>query len=114
MCPHERAFVLSDGIIGDDLETGVPFVSRPSHKRNYNRSADRDSAGGKCLNDNNVSSIATFPIEARGDEIWLKLPPEEELDSLLGTSKWRINKSEVPDKLASLDKFTATTKRKGK
>lgn len=109
MCPHKRAFVLSDGIIGDDLDSGAPFVSCPMHKRNYVLSADKDSGGGKCLNDENVS-IATFPIEARGDEIWLKLPPEEELDSLLGTSKWRVRKSEVPDKLASLDKFTAKTK----
>jgi hypothetical protein len=37
-------------------------------------------------------------------------PPEEVLDSLLGTSRWRIKKSEVLDKLASLDKFTAKTK----
>lgn len=109
MCPHRRAFVLSDGIIGDDPGSSSPFVSCPMHKRNYSLTADKDAGGGKCLNDDAVS-IATFPIEARGDEIWVKLPPEDELDSLLGTSRWRIKKDEVPDKLASLDKFTAKTK----
>jgi len=32
--------------------------------------------------------VATFPVEVRDDEIWLKLPPEEELDSILGTKRW--------------------------
>lgn len=109
MCPHRRAFVLSDGIIGDDPASSSPFVSCPMHKRNYRLTADKEAGGGKCLNDESVS-IATFPIEARGDEIWIKLPPEEELDSLLGTERWRIKKDEVPDKLAPLDKFTAKTK----
>jgi|SRR5271155_255958 len=111
MCPHKRAFVLSDGIIGDDPGSPSPFVSCPMHKRNYSLTADEDAGGGKCLNDQAVS-IATFSIEARGDEIWLKLPPVDELDSgrVLGTSRWRVKKSEVPDELASLDKFTTKTK----
>jgi nitrite reductase (NAD(P)H) len=108
MCPHKRAFVLSDGIIGDDPGSPSPFVSCPMHKRTYSLAADKDAGGGKCLNEEAVS-IATFLIEARGDEIWLK-PPEGELDSVLGASGWRVKKSEVPDKLASLDKFTAKTK----
>lgn len=109
MCPHRRAFVLSDGIIGDDPVTGEPFVSCPMHKRNFGLTADKASGGGKCRNDDSMS-IATFPVEARGEEIWVKLPPHEELDELLGTTKWRIRKEEQPDKLASLDKFTAKTK----
>ena len=109
MCPHKRAFVLSDGIIGDDSSSASPFVSCPMHKRNYSLTADTEAGGGKCLNDDNVS-IATFPIEARGEDIWVKLPPEEELDSLLGTKRWRIKKDEVPNKLGGLDKYTAKTK----
>lgn len=109
MCRHHRAFVLSDSIIGDDPESSSPFVSCPMHKRNFNLTADKDAGDGKCLNDETVS-IATFPIEARGYEIWVKLPPEEELDSLLGTSRWRIKKDEIRDKLSSLDEFTAKTK----
>lgn len=109
MCPHRRAFVLSDGIIGDDPATSQPFVSCPMHKRNYVLTADKDAGGGKCSNDDSLS-IATFPVEARGDEIWIKLPPVEELDSVLGTKRWRVRKEEMPDKLASLDKYTAKTK----
>jgi nitrite reductase (NAD(P)H) len=45
------------------------------------------------------------------DEVWVKLRPEEELDScLLGTTKWRIKKGETPAKLGSLDKYTAKMK----
>jgi nitrite reductase (NAD(P)H) len=109
MCPHRRAFVLSDGIIGDDPSTLQPFVSCPMHKRNFNLTADKDSGGGKCLNDDSIN-IATFPIEERAGEIWVRLPPEEELDSLLGTTRWRVRKDETPDKLGSLNKFTAKTK----
>ena len=109
MCPHRRAFVLADGIIGDDLSTGQPFVSCPMHKRNFMLTAKKDAGGGRCLNDESLN-IATFPIEARGDDIWVKLPPEEELDALLGTKRWRVRKNEVPDTLASLNKLTAKTK----
>jgi len=85
ICPHKRAFVLSrDGSIGDYPGSSSPFVSCPLHKCNYNLTADKDAGGGKCV------SITTFPIEDRGDEIWLKLPPEDELDSVLGTSRWRV------------------------
>lgn len=109
MCPHRRAFVLSDGIIGDDPVTGQPFVSCPMHKRNFCLSANKSAGGGACLNDEKLN-IATFAVEARGDEIWVELPPTEELDALLGTKRWRVRKGEEPDKLGSLDKFTAKTK----
>jgi nitrite reductase (NAD(P)H) len=79
------------------------------HKRNHTLIAEKKAGGGKCLNDESLS-LATFPIEARGNEIWVKLPPKDELDSVLGTERWRIKKDEVPDKLASLDKYTAMTK----
>lgn len=109
MCPHRRAFVLSDGIIGDDPMTGQPFVSCPMHKRNFCVVANKDAGGGGCSNDENIN-IATFSAQARGKEIWVELPPPEELDALLGTERWRVRKDEEPDKLSSLDKFTAKTK----
>jgi hypothetical protein len=86
-----------------------PFVSCPMHKRNYNLSGDKEAGGGKCLNDDNVS-IASFPIEERGEDIWVKLLPEDEVDALLGTKRWRIRKGEVLNKLGGLDKPTAKTK----
>jgi nitrite reductase (NAD(P)H) len=109
MCPHRRAFVLSDGIIGDDPVTGQPFVSCPMHKRNFSLIAKKEAGGGLCLNDEKVN-IATFRTQIRGEEIWVELPPPEELDALLGTRRWRVRKDEQPDTLASLDKFTAKSK----
>lgn len=92
MCPHKRAFVLSDGLIGDDLESNKLWISCPYHKRNYELKGEN---AGKCGNDENVN-IATFPVESREDGlIYLKLPPVEELDGVLGTSKWKIKKEDT-------------------
>ena len=92
MCPHKRAFVLSDGLIGDDLTTDKLWVSCPNHKRNYELKGE---SAGKCGNDEAVN-IATFPVEAREDGlVYLKLPPVEELDGVLGTAKWKITAEET-------------------
>lgn len=91
MCPHKRAFALSDGLIGDDLQTGKLWVSCPYHKRNYELSGD---SAGKCTNDDTVN-IATFPVEEREDGlVYAKLPPVEELDGVLGTQKWKVKKGD--------------------
>lgn len=108
MCPHKRAFILSDGLVGEVTKAGEtpnpnspssPWVSCPHHKRNY------DLSSGDCKNDSELS-IATFPAEARPDGmLYLKLPPVEELDAALGTSKWRVKKGESGDSpFAELDK----------
>ena len=47
MC-HRRAFVLSDGIIGDDPASSSPFVSCPMHKPNLTLTADKEAGGGEC------------------------------------------------------------------
>ncbi|KAK0308696.1 hypothetical protein LTR82_015386 [Friedmanniomyces endolithicus] len=92
MCPHRRAFVLSDGLIGDDGKTDKLWVSCPIHKRNYEL---KGAEAGKCGNDENVS-IATFPVEAREDGlVYVKLPPVEELDGVLGTEKYKVRKEET-------------------
>ncbi|KAH4189732.1 hypothetical protein HBH42_135080 [Parastagonospora nodorum] len=101
MCPHKRAFVLSDGLLGEDLASNKLWVSCPYHKRNYELSGDN---AGKCANDESVN-IAVFPIEERGDGyLYVKLPSVEELDSVLGTSKFVIKKSETEDPFVALDK----------
>ncbi|KAK3060284.1 hypothetical protein LTS18_008892 [Coniosporium uncinatum] len=101
MCPHKRAFVLSDGLIGEDLSKNKLWVSCPYHKRNYELGG---SEAGKCGNDEQVN-IATFPIEERGDGmLYVKLPPVEELDGVLGTERWRIKKSETSDPFEELDR----------
>jgi len=92
MCPHKRAFVLSDGLIGEDLANDKRWVSCPYHKRNYTLNGDE---AGKCGNDEQVN-IATFSVEARDDGlVYVKLPPVEELDAVLGTEKWKIRKEET-------------------
>ncbi|KAK5118751.1 hypothetical protein LTR85_007957 [Meristemomyces frigidus] len=112
MCPHKRAFVLSDGLIGDDAKTDKLWVSCPYHKRNYELKGDD---AGKCGNDETVN-IATFPVEAREDGmVYVKLPPVEELDGLLGTERWKVKKEETEvDPFESMDKKLAGFKgRKG-
>jgi nitrite reductase (NAD(P)H) len=100
MCPHKRAFVLSDGLIGDD-DAGKYWVSCPYHKRNFELNGEQ---AGRCTNDESMN-IATFPVEERDDGwVYVKLPPIEELDSVLGTEKWKVKKGEAPDPFQKLDK----------
>lgn len=111
MCPHKRAFVLSDGLIGDDREKNKLWVSCPYHKRNYELGGEN---AGKCGNDDQVN-IATFPVEEREDGwVYVKLPPVEELDLVLGTEKWKIKKDETADPFVDLDKRLKTMAMKGR
>jgi len=86
MCPHKRAFVLEHGLIGDDAKSGAVYVSCPMHKRNFALTT------GECLNDDSFS-ILTFEVKADGDDILLLLPESEELDAVIGTSKWMIRQA---------------------
>ncbi|KAL2824914.1 hypothetical protein BDW59DRAFT_146890 [Aspergillus cavernicola] len=100
MCPHKRAFVLSDGLIGDD-DAGKYWVSCPYHKRNFELNGEQ---AGRCSNDEEMN-IATFPVEEREDGwVYMKLPPVEELDSILGTEKWKVKKGEATDPFEAYDK----------
>jgi nitrite reductase (NAD(P)H) len=129
MCPHKRAFVLSDGLLGQDPnkscdkeKTGsgegpqpsaAPWVSCPHHKRNF------DLSSGACKTDTALS-IATFPVEVRPEDgmLYLQLPPVEELDAELGTKKWKVKKGddngEGMDKFKELDKKINFVGRRGK
>lgn len=110
MCPHKRAFILSDSLVGEDPpsassssegsgEKPAPWISCPHHKRNF----ALDS--GACKTDEALS-IATFDVEERPDGmVYLKLPPVEELDAALGTKKWMVRKGEAgPGQFAEVDK----------
>ena len=100
MCPHKRTFALSEGLLGDDAKTDKLWVSCPFHKRNFTLNG---SDAGKCSNDSEVN-IAVFPIEEREDGwVYLKLPPVDELDARLGTSKWKVKKDEVNGPFEKLD-----------
>ena len=100
MCPHKRTFALSEGLIGDDIAADKLWVSCPFHKRNFTLNG---ADAGKCANDAAVS-IATFPIEERGDGwVYLKLPPVEELDARLGTGRWKVRKGEGSEPFGKMD-----------
>ncbi|CAG8603532.1 1912_t:CDS:2, partial [Acaulospora colombiana] len=86
MCPHKRAFVLSTGIIGDD-ENGVLHVSCPMHKKNFALET------GECISGDVGLKLMTFEVKIEENHVWLNLPPSNELDRLLGTSKWIVTKS---------------------
>lgn len=92
MCPHRRAFVLADGLVGED-EQGRDYVSCPLHKRNYILHPDASSGGGSCSDE--AFSIMTF--EAKADEdsdgILLRLPPTDALDAVLATSRWMLRRA---------------------
>jgi len=90
MCPHRRAFVLDHGIIGDSAGDGNLYVSCPLHKRNFTLTQ------GDCLNDPEYKILA---FEAREDpdgsgDIQLLLPPEDDLDAILGTEKWLVRQAQ--------------------
>ncbi|RYC60565.1 hypothetical protein CHU98_g5661 [Xylaria longipes] len=121
MCPHKRTFALSEGLIGQDVlpptppttppslsppsspsatpadatttkepcgSSKTPWVSCPFHKRNF------DLSSGSCTNDAALS-IATFAASERPDGlVYIKLPPVEELDAELGTSRWKVKKGD--------------------
>lgn len=100
MCPHKRTFALSEGLLGDDAKTDKLWVSCPFHKRNFTLNG---SDAGKCTNDEEVN-IAVFPVEEREDGwVYLKLPPVDELDARLGTSKWKVKREENESPFKTLD-----------
>jgi nitrite reductase (NAD(P)H) len=110
MCPHKRAFVLSDGLIGEDVQNNKLWVSCPLHKRNFSMKGEE---AGKCSNDETVN-IATFPVESREDGmVYVKLPPVEELDEVLGTEKWKVKKEET-EKKGDFEKLDGKFKMKGR
>lgn len=95
MCPHKRAFVLHDGLIGDDADGNI-HVACPLHKRQFGLNS------GVCLSDSEFT-VATFEIEERNGMLWAKLPALEEIDAELGTSVWKIKAGEVKRELDGID-----------
>ncbi|CDR46561.1 CYFA0S24e00144g1_1 [Cyberlindnera fabianii] len=91
MCGHKRAFVLSQGILATD-ENNEVYVSCPLHKRNYVIDGESEKAGS-CRNDA-TQSVTVFESKEEDGAIWLKLPSDEELDEVLGTTKWKVRSHE--------------------
>ncbi len=76
MCPHKNAFVLSRGIIGTVGDE--PKVACPLHKKPFSLKT------GKSLSGEDFS-VKVFPVKLEGDDVYLELPPSEQLDALLAT-----------------------------
>ncbi|CAG8467296.1 11382_t:CDS:2 [Funneliformis caledonium] len=91
MCPHKRAFVLSQGLVGDD-ENGILKVSCPMHKKNFSLDT------GECISGDVELKLMTFEVKILDDFVWLNLPPVQELDRILGTSKWKVTKNGTHEK----------------
>lgn len=76
MCPHKRAFVLSRGIIGSQGD--VPKVACPLHKKTFSLES------GECLSGDEMS-VKVFPVKVIDDQVYLQLPPQDQLNALLAT-----------------------------
>ncbi|MGN6544125.1 MAG: nitrite reductase large subunit NirB [Aureliella sp.] len=76
MCPHMNAFVLSRGIIGTAGD--VPKVACPLHKQPFSLETGESLSG-------EAYSLKVFPVKVEGDNVFLELPPKEQLDALLAT-----------------------------
>ncbi len=71
MCPHKKEMVLARGIIGD--QGGVPKVACPLHKKTFSLES------GTCLTGEDYQ-VQVFPVKLEGEEVYLELPPELELE----------------------------------
>lgn len=78
MCPHRREFVLSRGLLGD--QNGKAKIACPVHKKTFALET------GQCLSDEEYS-VRVFAVKVEGDDVYLHLPPAEELDAQLATAK---------------------------
>jgi nitrite reductase (NADH) large subunit len=65
-CPHRKDDVLGRGLLG--TQNGVPKVACPLHKKTF------ALATGEGLADPRYC-IRTYPVEVRGDAVWVKVPP---------------------------------------
>jgi nitrite reductase (NADH) large subunit len=74
MCPHRKDNVLARGLLGD--QAGEPKVACPLHKRTFSLCT------GMGLSDPDYQ-VRTFPVEIRGDRVFVKLPPVESLEQEL-------------------------------
>ena len=80
MCPHRREFVLSRGMVGDT--GGKPKVACPVHKKTFSLET------GQCTSTGDHGySVRVFPVKVDGDDVYLQMPPIEELDAELATEK---------------------------
>ena len=77
-CPHKHEAILSRGILGD--QQGVPKVACPMHKKTFSLES------GECLS-GEPYRVEVFPVKVEGDDVFVELPPEEEMGRLARAPK---------------------------
>jgi len=82
MCPHMNEFVLSRGIIG--TAGNEPKVACPLHKKPFSLETGQSLSGEPY-------SLKIFPVKIESDEVYLELPPREQINTLLDTSLHQSN-----------------------
>lgn len=87
MCGHRRAFILSEGTLERDKE-GIASVSCPVHRRKFALEGERS---GYSASKSFHYSVAVFDAKEQDGKILLRLPKQEEMDKVLGTSLWCDN-----------------------
>lgn len=85
MCPHKNAFVLSRGILGDMGE--APKVACPLHKKPFSLETGESLSGEDF-------SVKVFPVQVNDEGVFVKLPPQQQLNALLATELHQINFSD--------------------
>jgi len=81
VCPHMRAPVLSEGIIGD--VQGRAKVSCPLHKKQF------DLKTGEGI-DSPELNLGVFEVKVENDTVYINLPAKEVLNQFLSTNKLMI------------------------
>lgn len=74
-CPHRKDTVLARGLLGD--HGGEPKIACPLHKKTFSLET------GDGLNDPSYQ-VRAFPVDIRGSEVWVQLPPAQTLGEELG------------------------------
>jgi len=81
-CPHAHEMVLGRSIVGD--ANGAPKIACPLHKRTF------DLRSGACLSAD-APDIMTFAVRVDGDDVYVELPPTEQLRGASGHGAARPN-----------------------
>jgi len=74
-------------LLGDDPNRSL-YVSCPLHKRNFRLN------DGECLNDPEYKILA-FDVREQDGELLVLVPESDELDAVIGTSKWMVRQADI-------------------
>lgn len=91
LCPHKNSFVLSRGIIGS--VNGEPKVACPLHKKPFSLKTGASLSGEDY-------SVKVFPVKVIDDNVFLELPPQKQLNALLGTKLHCVTASDTEETAA--------------